>query len=70
MKTEHFKAEYVTGIDGFCIINETESAYAINPDGPFYLYANKDEVTQSAINWIVENLNKLAEHNAKKDVVS
>ncbi len=67
---QHFESSYVNGIDGFCIINKTESALKIVPYAPFYIYSEKNEITQGCINRIVDNLNKLAEHNAKLDAAN
>jgi len=68
MKTEHFTSEYVSQIEAFIVTAETSEGKKVHTQ--LFLYSKKDEISQAAVNWIVENLNKLAEHNAKKDVVS
>lgn len=62
---QHFTASYVVGINGFCIIDETPEALAVVPDSAFYIFTENSEITRACINRIVDNLNKLAEHNAK-----
>lgn len=66
---QHFESEWY----------ETTKRHVIKPktsDGGetvgarYCIYAPNDEISQGCINRIVDNLNKLAEHNAKLDAAN
>ena len=59
---QHFASTHEYGL--YEISAKTREADMLCPD-KIFISASKSEITQACINRIVDNLNKLAEHNAK-----
>lgn len=61
---QHFTAVYEKqALSGFYISAETEEGSKIHHG--IWVFSENSEITRACINRIVDNLNKLAEHNAK-----
>lgn len=68
---QHFESKYMPNIELYKITPLTLEAMAILTENePIMIDGQRDEITQGCINRIVDNLNKLAGHNAKKQAQS
>lgn len=63
---QHFESEYLQHIELYKITPLTIDGIAImTEDDCWIIDTKRDEITQGCINRIVDNLNKLAEYNAR-----
>lgn len=62
---QHFYSSYEKDIQCFMIYADSDEGCNTVADENIFVIAPKNEITQACINRIVDNLNKLAEHNAK-----
>lgn len=65
---QHFESEYKPHLELYVIAPITQAGvHTMSEDSGLILDGKSDEITQGCINRIVDNLNKLAVHNAKHD---
>lgn len=61
---QHFESEYKPHLELYVIAPITQvGSHTMTEDEGLILDGKNDEITQGCINRIVDNLNKLAEHN-------
>lgn len=65
---QHFESEYLPHLELYKIMSITlEGMNTMTEEEALILDGRRDEITQACINRIVDNLNKLAEYNAKHE---
>lgn len=62
---QHFTIEYDKALLAYIVFPVSVHAENLVGEDGLIMYSEKNEITQGCINRIVDNLNKLAEHNAK-----
>lgn len=62
---QHFSSKYLAPEGIYELVADTSEGVMILREVVIYIEGQNDEITRACINRIVDNLNKLAEHNAK-----
>lgn len=64
---QHFYSSYENDYQSYKISADTDEGSDAVAHENIFVFAPQNEITQGCINRIVDNLNKLAEHNAKNE---